>query len=81
MLYISSVASSCSDEFVIAESQETNLGNVRRRSSWLTDSVLVLIDTSGSGSSRHETFSNNSFYNKTEAVLLMEQLKSLTGWY
>ena len=56
----------------------SELDNVRR--SGLTDPVLVLIDTSGSGTSRHETVSNKSFQNKTEAVLLMEHLKALTGW-
>ena len=56
----------------------SDLDNVRR-SGQLTDSVLGLMDTSGSGSSRQETFFNKSFYNKTEAVLVMEHLKDLTG--
>ena len=51
-----------------------------RPSAPLTGPVLVLIDTSGSGSSRHETVSDKSFYNKTEAVLVMEHLTALTGW-
>ena len=53
-------------------------GNVRP-SPRLTDPVLVLMDTSGSDCSRHETASNKSFYNKIEAVLVMEHLKSLTS--
>ena len=54
-------------------------GNVRP-SPRLTDPVLVLIDTSET-SSRHETFSNKSLYNKTEAALVIHHLTALIGWF
>ena len=63
---------------LVANHNLSGLDNVRR-SGRLTDPVLVLIDTSGT-SSRHETLSNKSFNNKTEAVLVMEHLTSLIGW-
>ena len=55
----------------------SSLANVRP-SAQLTDPVLVLIDTSATGS-RHETVRNKSFYNKTEAVLVIERLTALIG--
>ena len=64
---------------LVADHNLSGLENVTR-SGRLTDPVLVLMDTSKT-SSRHETFSNKSLYNKTEAALVIHHLTALIGWH